>query len=80
MAGTDTYQIQIGEHSIEREILGQRIQSGTAHLSIRFVEVDTGKRLVEINGLATERANPATTHGVGVPWRDHIRGHVGRGG
>jgi hypothetical protein len=67
MAGTDTYQIQIGEHSI----LG-----AFAHMSIRFVEVDTGRRLVEINGLATERANPTQPRAVGLPWRDDIRGHV----
>ena len=78
MAGTDRYQIQIGEHSIKPEIFGVQIPTGTAHLSIRFVEVDTGRQLVEINGLATERANPTVWHGVGLPWHPGLTGR-GRG-
>lgn len=52
MAGTDTYQIQIGEHSI----LG-----AFAHMSIRFINTDTGERIVEINGLATDRKPPMSS-------------------
>ncbi|MDX8355524.1 hypothetical protein [Cognatiyoonia sp. IB215182] len=65
MAGSGTYSIQIGEHGI---------LLAAAHLSVRFVNNDTGKRIVEFNGLATKRGTEYT-NSLGVPWRDDILGH-----
>lgn len=66
MTDTGTYSIQIGEHGIG---------GAAAHLSVRFVNNDTGERLIEINGLATDRRT-GLDRDVGVPWRDDIQGHI----
>ncbi|MDX8355528.1 hypothetical protein [Cognatiyoonia sp. IB215182] len=70
MSGSGTYSIQIGEHGI----LGV-----AAHLSVRFVNNDTGKRIFEFNGMATDRATEKERD-IGVPWRDDIKGHEWREG
>lgn len=66
MDESGTYSIQIGEHGIA---------GAAAHLSVRFVNNDTGERIIEINGLATDR-NTGEIRAVGVPWRDDIQGHI----
>ncbi|WP_299681381.1 hypothetical protein [uncultured Roseobacter sp.] len=66
MDETGTYSIQIGEHGIA---------GVAAHLSVRFVNNDTGERIIEINGLATDRST-GEIRAVGVPWRDDIEGHI----